>query len=244
VKSSASPSQDNFYIVLIEPRYEGNVGGVARVMKNFGFRNLVLVNPCKLDKEARQKAMHGLDILKSAKHYKDFAELASEFDFLVGTTAKTAGDGNVLRTPVYPEELRNALDKKGKIALLFGREDYGLVNEEIDVCDMLVTIPADPDYTTLNLTQSVGIILYEMKKEQMKLKNSRKKLTQLDADRKRVLLSYYDQVVDGILDQKFNSDLSKKTFRQLIGRAFISGREASTLIGLFRRTSERLKRGG
>jgi len=232
---------DNFHIILVEPMYEGNVGGVARVMKNFGFRNLVLVKPCTIDKEARQKAMHGLDILKSAKRYESLDEVVEDFDFIVGTTAKTAGDGNVLRTPVYPEGLFNALDKKGRIAILFGREDYGLLNSDVDKCEMLVTIPASPEYPTLNLTQSVGIILYEIAKESLKYKNRRKKFVKVDGDLKRVMLEYHDKAVDTLYDRAFERMLVKKTFRSLVARAFISARESRTLIGFYRKISEKLK---
>jgi len=234
---------DSFHIILVEPRYEGNVGGVARVMKNFGFKNLALVNPCKLDKEARQMSMHALDILKSAKRYDSFGEMTSDYDVIVGTTAKSAGDANVRRTPVYPEELANALDRKGRVSLVFGREDYGLSNEEIDACDMLVSIPANPEYSTLNLTQSVGIILYELAKQNMKLKNKNKKFKLVDQERKRILLQYYDRLADETRETDFDKSLAKKTFRQLIGRAFISGREASTLIGLFRKSWEKIRKG-
>ncbi|MCX6694855.1 MAG: RNA methyltransferase [Candidatus Altiarchaeota archaeon] len=232
---------ESFHVVLVEPMYEGNVGGVARVMKNFGFTNLAMVKPCMLDKEARQKAMHGLDILKSAKHYGSFKEILGDFDFIIGTTAKTGEDGNALRTPVYPEGLYNALDRKGRIALVFGREDYGLLNEELAECDMLVTIPANPEYSTLNLTQSVGIILYELSKDDFKFKNKRKKFVKVDGDLKRVLFKYYDEAVDVIYDRTQERRLNKWTFRQLIGRSFVSARESKTMIGFHRKISEKLK---
>jgi len=125
--------------------------------------------------------------------------------------------------------------------LVFGREDYGLRNEELDKCDMLVTIPASPEYQTLNLTQSVGIILYELTKEEHKLKNRRKKFVKVDGDLKRVMLEYYDGVADKVYDREYERNLTKKTFRVLIGRAFISGREARTLIGFYRKIGEKLE---
>jgi TrmH family RNA methyltransferase len=234
--------QDSFHIILVEPRYDGNVGSVARVMKNFGFSNLVLVNPPEIGQEARRNSMHALDIMENAVTRSSFDEIVGEFDFLAATTAKVAGDGNILRTPVYPEELANAVGSKGKIGLVFGREDYGLLNEEIERCDMLVTIPANPEYPTLNLAMSVGVILYELSREINKKKAGKKKFRELSGKEKEVMLGFYDEVVDGTYDREFENNLAKKTFRQLVGRAFISGRESRTLTGLFRKVGERLGR--
>lgn len=233
----------NFSVVLVEPRYEGNVGSVARVMKNFGFDNLVLVNPPVLDKEARAMSMHGRDILEKAVVLEDFSEVVDRFSFLVGSSAQVASDGNTLRTPVTPDGLGNALDSESDIALVFGREDYGLLNEELQQCDSIVYIPANTEYPTLNLAQSVGIILYELSRQphEKDLRRSRKKFNKLNVDEKRVLLEKYDKLVDLIYDRDFENRLTKKTFRQLLGRSFLSGREASTLIGLFRRAGEQIE---
>jgi len=233
-----------FHVILVEPRYDGNIGSVARVMKNFGFTRLALVKPPEIGPEGRRNSMHARDIMEKARVYKSFDEAAADFDFLVGTTAKVAGDGNKLRTPVFPEELRNAAESKGRIGLLFGREDCGLLNEELERCDMQVTIPANPEYPTLNLAMSVGIVLYELSREINRQKAKKKKFRVLSGKQKEVMLGFYDNVVDAIYDQEFENTLAKKTFRQLTGRAFISGRESKTLTGLLRRAGERLKGGG
>jgi tRNA/rRNA methyltransferase len=231
-----------FHIVLVEPRYDGNVGSVARVMKNFGFRNLVVVNGPEIGPEGRKNSMHALDILQKAERVKTFEELTGKFDLLIGTTAKCGGDANNLRTPVFPDELAKAFDSTGKIGLLFGREDYGLLNPEIDQCDMLVTIPASREYPTLNLSHSVAIILYELAKEENRRKASGKKYKLLNQVEKDTLLRYYDGLVDIIRDQEFEQTIAKRTFRQLIGRAFMSGREAKTMTGVFRKAMERKRR--
>jgi tRNA/rRNA methyltransferase len=227
--------------VLVEPKYGGNVGSVARVMKNFGFSRLVLVKPPELGSDARANAMHGINVLENAWTTGSLEEVQDKVDFLVATTAKPAGDGNTLRTPVMPWQLENALESEGKVGLVFGREDYGLLNSEIELCDLLVTIPANPEYQTLNIAQAVGVLLYELAKDSMALKLDKKKFRELDGDRKRVLLENIDGVVDVIYDREFENKLAKKTFRQLVGRAFISGREAQTLIGLLRHVREKLE---
>ncbi|ODS43069.1 MAG: hypothetical protein MSIBF_01525 [Candidatus Altiarchaeales archaeon IMC4] len=225
-----------FSVVLVEPRYQGNIGSVARVMKNFGFRNLVMINPPEVESEARAYAAHAQELLKGAVILKDFSQLKIRFDFLVATTAQVASDKNSLRTPVLPDDLKNAAALDGDVALIFGREDYGLYNEEIAACDLLVSIPADSQYPTLNLSQSVAILLYELSKpENSKRLRSMRKCRKANKIEKDVLLKNIDELVDKTYGQEFEGRLAKKTFRQIIGRAFISGREAFTLVGLFKR---------
>ncbi len=232
-----------FSVVLVEPKYEGNIGSVARVMKNLGFQELILVNPPQISKEARIMAMHGVDILENSIVVNNFKKIRGWFDFLVATTAIVAGDRNPMRTPVFPEDLLNSLDVEGDIALVFGREDYGLYNDEIGLCDLIVTIPANPEYPTLNLSQSVAIILYEISRLRLRKElHDLKKFRRLNKIEKEVLLEKFDSLADSLYENDFELKLVKKTFRQLIGRAFISGREAFTLIGLFRRARDRIKK--
>jgi TrmH family RNA methyltransferase len=231
-----------FSVILVEPKYEGNVGAVARVMKNFGFEDLVLVNPPTLGRDARRMSMHGLDVLEKARMFRSLKELTPDFDFLVATSAVSATDRNSIRSPVTPEHLAESLKTSGKVGLVFGREDYGLFNDEISFCDILVSIPANPDYPTLNVVQSVAIILYELRRQEYLLAvKNKKKFRRLSKVEKNVLVLKYDEVVDLILEGDYERRLAKKTFRSLIGRAFISGREAFTLIGVFRKVREKIQ---
>lgn len=231
-----------FSVILVEPRYEGNIGSIARVMKNFGLKDLVLVKPPKLGKDARKMSMHGVDVLKSARKADNLKDVKEDFDFLVATSAISATDKNSMRSPVTPEHLAESLKTSGKVGLVFGREDYGLYNTEVSLCDMLVTIPANPDYPTLNIAQSVAIILYELtRNEHASLLRKRKKFRHLSKVEKNVLLEKYDGLINKVLFGDYERRLAKKTFRQLLGRAFVSGREAFTLIGVFRKAGERIK---
>jgi tRNA/rRNA methyltransferase len=231
---------DNFRVVLVEPVYEGNVGSVARVMKNLGFSKLVLINPPKLDKEARARSMRGRSIMENAVVLKSFSELSRRFDFVVGTTAVVGNDKNYLRTPVLPEHLARTLAVKGKIALVFGREDRGLENGELEACDMLVSIPANPEYPTMNVSQSVGILLYELSRGVWRGKvREKRKMQELSGVEKRILLERFSGLADAALDKKFDRMLAKKTFKQVVSRAFISSGEASTLIGVIKKACEK-----
>ncbi|MCK4491057.1 MAG: RNA methyltransferase [Candidatus Altiarchaeales archaeon] len=232
-----------FSVILVEPRYQGNIGSVARVMKNFGFRQLVLVKPPEILGEARAMAMHAGDILAGARIVEEFSEVEDEFDFLVATTSVIATDRNPLRTPVSPEDLRESVALEGRIGLVFGREDYGLYNEEIEMCDLLVSILASPEYPTLNLSHSVAVLLYEISRQEMKKECMElKKFRRLNLTEKKVLLDKFDSFVDSVHGREQDAKLAKKTFRQLIGRAFISGRESFTLIGLFRKAVDKMRR--
>lgn len=232
-----------YAVVLVDPLYEGNIGSIARVMKNFGVSELVLVNPPVLGGEARRMSMHGRDVLEGAKLYSKFSDVKKDFDFLVATSAVAGTDKNSMRSPVMPDAVSESLKTSGKIGLVFGREDHGLYNHEVGQCDILVSIPANPEYPTLNLAQSVTIILYELRKSEYEGKlRKRKKFRRLGRVEKNVLLEKYDDLVLEILKGDYERRLAKKTFRHLIGRAFISGREAFTLIGVFRKAFERAKR--
>src|SRR3989344_513392 len=114
-------------IVLVRPLYAGNVGSVARVMANFGLKNLILVKPCKLGKKANDMAVHAKSILKKAKVYKNFEAAIKNFDLVIGTTAESTNkDDYFLRITISPEELRKKLQKVyGKVAVVFGPEDIG-----------------------------------------------------------------------------------------------------------------------
>ncbi|MBS3108209.1 RNA methyltransferase [Candidatus Woesearchaeota archaeon] len=120
-------------IVFLEPENAQNVGSVCRAMKNFGFKNLVLVNP-KCDHkslDAIKLAKHAGDILKKAKIMKNIDEIIKKYDTLVATSAIVGSDFNIPRSPLKPEEFADLAKGKKSIALVLGRESEGMSNEEI-----------------------------------------------------------------------------------------------------------------
>lgn len=216
-------------IILIEPSVSGNVGAIARVMKNFGFSSLVLVNPkCPIDKEARNRAKWAQDILDNAK----IVSKIPRFHTLIGTTSQLGTDYNIPRSPLYPSELN--LDVNRKIGIVFGREGTGLKNSEIDLCDFVVTIPSHKKYPTLNLSHSVAVILYELfkgKKERIgsQIKAAEKK----DKD---VLLKLIESNLDKM---EFATESKRKTqkviWKRVVGKSFLTKREAFALMGFFKK---------
>lgn len=157
--------KDNIYFVLVEPREAGNIGASARALKNMGFRNLCLVNPpAVLTDEARWLARHALDILESAKTFETLEDALADKSLVVGTTRRT---GKRRGPTIHAEEAVGNLVSnaaKNKIAIIFGREDRGLYNKEVSRCGFLLTIPSNRSQPSLNLSQAVLIISYELSK--------------------------------------------------------------------------------
>jgi len=159
--------EDNISVVFVEPETPGNIGFIARTMKNFGLKKLILINPCELDEEAYLYAMHATDILENSITFKSLNDMLDKLpvDFLVGTTGIPGGSYKLERLPLRPEQFAKALNTNAKIAILFGREGNGLTNEEILECDIIVSIPTSQEYPIMNVSHAAAIIFYEIFKE-------------------------------------------------------------------------------
>ena len=227
-------------VVLVEPKNEGNVGAVARAMKNFGVGDLVLVNPCPLGSEARQRAMHGADILEAARVVKDFATAIKGTDLLVGTSGvDTESEKRFARIAVRPRELAAKVRKMdGRVALLFGREDFGLLEPELLRCDLLVTIPAAKEYPILNLSHAVTILLYELFDAQA-IKKTVREASGLEKEK------LHDAFVDLLEATDYPAHKRARTkimFRRLVGRAVPSKWEFHALMGVIARAAKTIRR--
>jgi tRNA/rRNA methyltransferase len=160
-----STADANIRIVLVEPAGPLNVGSVARVMKNMGLHQLVLVNPhCDhLGEEARLMAVRAADILETAKVVES---LPAALVGCVRAIATTGDDGRSL--PTQLEDPADALPwlLEAPSALIFGPEDCGLTNAQLNRAQRLIRIPSSDAYTSLNLAQAVAICCYELYREQ------------------------------------------------------------------------------
>ena len=227
--------QKNIYVVFVECESPGNVGLLARTMGNFGLHNLVLINPCKLKDEAYYQAMHARKTVENAEVYDTLQEFLDDkqIDFIVGSTGTPGGSYNLSRIPIRPDELADKMNYDNKIAILFGREGDGLSNKEVEMCDVIVSIPTDPSYPIMNISHAAAIILYEVFKNRNKF--SVEGLEESSALEKEYLISDMEALIDTlpIPDHKKRNGL--KTFKNIINRAFITGREAHTLKGILRR---------
>lgn len=155
----------NVRIVLVEPAGARNIGSVARVMKNMALQHLVIVNPhCDhLGEEARQMAVHAANILESARIVATLAEGLAGCRRAIATTGRPRSLATTLETPgAALPWLLGTLPEPDTAALIFGPEDRGLNNEELNQAHRFMCIPSNSEYPSLNLAQAVGVCCYEL----------------------------------------------------------------------------------
>lgn len=224
-------------IVLVEPLHEGNVGFAARVMKNFGFSDLVLVDPCPLGDLACACAMHASDVLENARTLT-MEEVFSEYQLTIAATGATSKSVcRSTRMPYYsPGEIREQIrNVNGRVAVLFGRENRGLSNDEIRRCDLICTIPASQAYPILNISHAVGIVCYELA--------DLPKGTYTLAEREEMerLYEHLDTFLDRIDHPDFKRRNTLLMARRILGRTRLTTREVTTIHGILRRAEWHMK---
>src|SRR5262245_22123792 len=154
---------DNIIVVLYQPQKLANIGGAVRALKNMGLRRLRLVRPAEYDPTVIVGIAHrSTDLLAATTIHDDLDDALADAVFVVGSTARPREASARVATPraLAPELLARAA--AGPVALLFGPEDHGLTNAELDRCHALLSIPTDPAYSSLNLAQAVLIVAYEI----------------------------------------------------------------------------------
>jgi tRNA/rRNA methyltransferase len=152
----------NIRIVLVEPAGALNVGSIARIMKNMGLTKLVLVNPrCDLESdEARQMAVHAVDVLETAQIVDSIPIALTGCQQAIATTVRSRSVPILLESP--RTVLTELLVPNLQSALLFGAEDRGLSNDELKHAQRFICIESNPDYPSLNLAQAVTICVYQL----------------------------------------------------------------------------------
>jgi len=225
-------------IVLVEPMYQGNVGSVARAMKNFGYTDLVLVNPCKIEGQAKAMASHARDVLEGARIASSLDEAVKGANLFVGTTG-VAGlkTGEHIRLPLYtPRELKEKLKEySGTVAILFGREDNGFRNDELKSFDMLITVPTSEIYPIMNLSHAVAVVLYELSE----LEGGNSPLAEgFDL---QLLYGHMEEFLEKIDYPPHKKDKTFLMLRRILGRAGLTPREVQTLRGIIRKTERKMR---
>ena len=223
-------------IVLVEPAGPLNVGAIARVMKNFGLHNLVLVNPqCDpLSLEARQMAVHAMDILEAAQQVATLPEALQGCTRAIATTARLRTLATGLENP--PEALPWLLEEPGTAALIFGPEYRGLSNEELNYAQRFVRIPSSPVYPSLNLAQAVAICCYELSQSTQLQPSADTYGATGDYASLDVLEGYYQQLEDILLKIGYlyphTAASRMEKFRQIFNRAQLENAEVAMLRGI------------
>lgn len=149
-------------VVLCRPSHPGNIGAAARAMKTMGLSELYLVNPKQFpDPEADTRATGAVDLLQKAKITASIAEALAGTVFAVALSARQRDLGPAVGQPRETVTRLLAEAEHGEVALVFGNETVGLTNEEVLHCQAAVTIPTNPDFSSLNLGAAVQVLCYE-----------------------------------------------------------------------------------
>jgi tRNA/rRNA methyltransferase len=243
----------NVSIVLHRPRYPENIGAAARAMRNMGLANLIVVDPQNYDltKICKMATHAASDLVEQMKVCDTLKEALSEFNFVVGTTARLGGQRKVVSSPAKLAERLISISSQNRIAIMFGPEDRGLTNVDIRSCDILVNIPT-ADFSSLNLAQAVMIMCYEL------YSFSREKPGEF-APRlanRRELEAMYEQLKDVLMRVSFinpdNPDYFMNNLRHFFSRMQLRAREVSIIRGICRQINwygkkcyqDGLKKGG
>ena len=232
----------NIRIVLVEPAGELNLGSIARIMKNMGLLELVLVNPqCDPHaRSARVMAVHAVDVLENALVVDSLPAALTGCQQAIATTVRSRSVPIELETPT--KVLPSLLAPNISSALLFGAEARGLSNDELKYAQRFICIPSNPDYPSLNLAQAVGICCYEL--YQASLNNSILAASQPTVPPQpsnvplEALEGYYRDLEALLLEIGYlyphTATVKMEKFRRLYGKANLQSEEVAMLRGILR----------
>ena len=235
------PHTDRFVVVLNQTQDVVNIATSVRAMMNMGLRRLRLVAPADYNAYRIAGIAHGCeDVLARAEFFDTLEEALQDVAYVVGTTARKRTQTFVWQHPraAAPELLALADERAGEgpVAIVFGREDKGLSNDELDRCDRLLVVPTDPGYASLNLAQAVLLVTYELwlaatdrsplprpKRDAPPATRAQLDALYQDTDRALETIEFYkDREPEALL----------RTLRAVFRRADLTGREANLVRGI------------
>ena len=208
---------------------------------NFEFNSLYLVNPCELNDECYARAMHAHEILDKAKKFSSFEDAVKKMDYLVATSSiEHKKDKKHLRDAVLLEKFtENISEIKGTVGLVFGREDYGLYNEEIAACDIMLRIPTSESYLSLNLSHSVALVLYSLFVKKTFVPKEKRDIGKVEKEK---LYEFFSQLLEEINYPSHKKENTEIMFKRIMGRAMPSKWEYHTFMGVLSKTIEYLQK--
>jgi tRNA/rRNA methyltransferase len=225
----------NIVIILVGTKHPGNIGSAARAMFNMGLNHLILASPqCEISDESYRLAKGGKGVLDSAKICRDLKSALRGIRLLVGTTGKSGG----YRAPAYslrslaPRILDQAC--RQKVGILFGPEDTGLIDDDLRFCPLLIRIPTQHKAHSINLSQAVMIVCYELLLGSLEHEPERvPRLASLEQ-----IEAMYVQLEAALLNIGFlqaqNAGHMMLRLRQLLGRAGLEIPDVGILRGIAR----------
>jgi len=235
-------------IVLVHTTHAGNIGGVARAMKNMGLTHLTLVKPKEYPSpEAEWRAASALDILQNARVVNTVEEAIAGCQFVVGTSARER------RIPWPIQDARHCAERvvdrvqhAEQVAILFGREDRGLLNEELQLCNLHCHIPTHEAYPSLNLAMAVQIVSYEVRMAQLSDSLPSHPDEQWDTPFATAddMARFYEHLEQTLIDIQFLDPKAPKQLmrrlRRLYNRVRLDEMELNILRGMLMETQKRL----
>lgn len=232
----------NIKIVLVETSHSGNIGAVARAMKNMMLTNLCLVSPKIFPHaDATARAAGADDILARAQIFETLPEAIADCTLVIGASARSR---TISWREVTPRECAEKISREfgdEKIAILFGRENSGLKNEELDLCRFLLHIPCNPNYSSLNIAAAVQVVCYELFIAAQNGEATRKIVG--DEDEQELATSqqmelFYEHLEQALIDIDFMRTDKEKTLmrrlRRIYNRAELRSKEVDILRGILR----------
>ncbi len=163
----------NISVVLVQTSHPGNIGAAARAMKNMGLSRLILVNPAEFPSGvAVGRAAGAVNVLESAAVVDSLPEAVADCGLVIGASARSRRIPWPMLSPEQTAQQVAAECNSSAVALVFGREDSGLNNEELQLCNYHVQIPTNPDYSSLNLAAAVMVLCYELHKVSLSIEET------------------------------------------------------------------------
>ena len=220
--------------ILFEPTHPGNIGAAARAIKTMGFDKLCLINPIEHPHpEARARSAGALDVLLGAEVFDNLQDAIKDCGLIIGTTARTRRISVPIKNIRETASSIFAEAKQKPVAVIFGPEKSGLINEQVDCCNQLVNIPSIGSYKSLNLAMAVQIVAYELRVASEALPAEIKARNLASNEDIELFYNHLNQVLleTGFLDPKNPKQLMRR-LRTLFNRAQMDENEINIMRGI------------
>jgi len=240
---------DSIKIVLVGTTHPGNIGAAARAIKTMGLKHLDLVSPKEFPSdEAIYRSKAAKDILDEASIYESLLESVKDCEIVIGTSARNRKvPWPVLDPKCASKEINSKVRKNTKVAIVFGREDRGLTNDELGLCNLHVHIPTNEEYTSLNLAQAVQIMTYEIRMSFRDLDNKDNDqewdVDLATSDQTERLIDHMDELMKEV--EFYDTENPRKLLlrvRRFFKRSDIDVMEANIFRGLFSTIQKKLNK--